>query len=249
MIQPKAERKIDGLRLSWMAAKRLAAAFLCLWSVTVWSSVEPGVKALERGHHSTALRAWLPLARAGDAKAQNNVGLMYERGLGVSQSYPDAMNWYRQAAEQGLPEANHNLGLLYFSGFGTAVNDREAFRRFRAAAEKELPESQYMLGLMVYSGRATEANPQIAKGLFEASAIQGYAEAQYMLAFVLQSGDLGTPNPMAAFVWSKIAADQGVEMAGELNYMTTLVLDEAQQARAAQLTERCRASNYADCPK
>ena len=232
-----------------MVAKRLVAVCLCLWSVGVGANVEPGVKALERGHHSTALRAWLPLAREGDPKAQNNVGLMYERGLGVSQSYPDAMNWYRQAAEQGLAEANHNLGLLYYSGFGTAVNDREAFRRFRAAAEKELPQSQYMLGLMVFYGRATEANPQIAKGLFEAAALQGYAEAQYMLAFVLQSGDLGTPNPTAAFVWSKIAHDQGIELAGELNYMTTLVLDEGQQAVAAQLTELCRASNYTDCPK
>jgi uncharacterized protein len=249
MIQLKAVLRIDGLRLLSMAAKRLLAAFFCLYSVIAFANVEPGVKALERGHHSTALRAWLPLAREGDPKAQNNVGLMYERGLGVTQSYPDAMNWYRQAAEQGLPEAHHNLGLLYYSGFGTAVNDREAFRRFRAAAEKELPESQYMLGLMVYEGRATEANPQIAKGLFEAAALQGYAEAQYMLAFVLQSGDLGTPNPMAAFVWSKIAQDQGIELAGELNYMTTLVLDEAEQARAAQLTDLCRASNYTDCPK
>lgn len=249
MIQLKAVPRIDGLRLLSMVAKRLLAAFFCLYSVIAVANVEPGVKALERGHHSTALRAWLPLAREGDPKAQNNVGLMYERGLGVTQSYPDAMNWYRQAAEQGLPEAHHNLGLLYYSGFGTAVNDREAFRRFRAAAEKELPQSQYMLGLMVYYGRATEANPQIAKGLFEAAALQGYAEAQYMLGFVLQSGDLGTPNSMAAFVWSKIAHDQGIELAGELNYMTTLVLDEAEQARAAQLTERCRASNYADCPK
>ena len=41
---------------------------------------------------------------------------MYERGLGVSQSYTEAMRWYRLAADQGLPEANHNLGLLYYSG-------------------------------------------------------------------------------------------------------------------------------------
>ena len=97
-----------------------------LAAMTATGNVSPGVKAFERGHPSSALRSWLPLAREGNPKAQNNVGLMYERGLGVSQSYPEAMRWYRLAADQGLPEANHNLGLLYYSGYGTDVNDREA---------------------------------------------------------------------------------------------------------------------------
>jgi len=133
-----------------------------LGSMAAGANVEPGVRALERGHPSSALRSWLPLAREGNPKAQNNVGLMYERGLGVSQSYPEAMRWYRLAADQGLPEANHNLGLLYYSGFGADVNEREAFKRFRAAAKNELPEAQYMLGLMVYFGKATSPNPQTA---------------------------------------------------------------------------------------
>ena len=152
-----------------MVAKLLALASAVVFSagmMTANANVEPGVKAYERGHPSSALRSWLPLAREGNPKAQNNVGLMYERGLGVSQSYSEAMRWYRLAADQGLPEANHNLGLLYYSGYGADVNEREAFLRFRAAAEKELPESLYMLGLMVYFGQATTPNPETAKQLF-----------------------------------------------------------------------------------
>ena len=70
-----------------------------------------------------------------------------------------------------------------------------------------------------------------------------------MMGDLLQSGDLGNPNPEAAVVWSKLAADKGIELAADLNYMTTLVLDDAEQVRAQQLTELCRVSNYTDCPK
>ena len=89
-----------------MVAKFLRSAVVSvalLGAMTATGNVGPGVKAFERGHPSSALRSWLPLAREGNPKAQNNVGLMYERGLGVSQSYPEAMRWYRLAADQGLP--------------------------------------------------------------------------------------------------------------------------------------------------
>jgi len=102
---------------------------------------------------------------------------------------------------------------------------------------------------MVYFGKATSPDPQTALELFESAATSGYAEAQYMMGYLLQSGDLGEPNPGAAFVWSKLAADQGIDLAADLNYMTTLVLEDAEQLRAQQLTELCRASNYTDCPK
>ena len=74
---------------------------------------ESGLASKDRGHYATALRAWLPMAESGNAEAQNNVGYMYEEGLGVPQNYLLAMNWYRQAADNGLAEAQHNMGMLY----------------------------------------------------------------------------------------------------------------------------------------
>ena len=43
---------------------------------------------------------------------------MYEEGLGVPQNYLLAMNWYRQAADNGLAEAQHNMGMLYHQAMG-----------------------------------------------------------------------------------------------------------------------------------
>ena len=56
------------------------------------------------------------------------MGIMYERGWGVTQSYTEAMSWYRKAADQSLPEAQYNLGTLYHNGYGTEEH-RDALLR------------------------------------------------------------------------------------------------------------------------
>ena len=60
---------------------------------TAQDPIEVGAAALARGHSATAYRAWIDLARAGNAQAQNNIGYLYEHGLGLSQSYQSAMEW------------------------------------------------------------------------------------------------------------------------------------------------------------
>ena len=128
---------------------RLRKHSFCFWivlsSVLGQSSIlaqqdrfESGLASKDRGHYATALRAWLPMAESGNAEAQNNVGYMYEEGLGVPQNYLLAMNWYRQAADNGLAEAQHNMGMLYHHGYGVAENLGEAFRWFKMAADQEL---------------------------------------------------------------------------------------------------------------
>jgi len=97
-------------------------------------SFDAGLAAKDRGHFATAIRSWLPLAEAGSAEAQNNIGHMFEEGLGVSQNYQTAMSWYRKAAEQDLAQAQHNVGLLYYNGYGVQANPREAVRWFRQSA-------------------------------------------------------------------------------------------------------------------
>ena len=45
------------------------------------------------------------LAKKGDAKAQNNLGVYYARGEGVRKNLLKAVEWYTKAAEQGLMRA------------------------------------------------------------------------------------------------------------------------------------------------
>ena len=60
----------------------------------------------------------LQAAERGDAEAQFNLGVMYENGLDDSRyvvegSRPEAVEWFRAAAEQGLPRAQLKLAELY----------------------------------------------------------------------------------------------------------------------------------------
>ena len=108
--------------------------------------------AYHRGDYATALRLWLPLANQGDAVAQYNLGLMYERGYGVPQNYVEAMKWYRKAADRGHPTAKFNLGVTYDLGLGVPQNYAEALKWYRLAAEQGHTAALFNLGLMYFNG-------------------------------------------------------------------------------------------------
>ena len=97
-------------------------------------------------------RRWVTLV-AGQAEAQNNLGLMYAEGRGVAQDEVQAVRWYRRAAEQHLAAAQRNLGLAYAEGRGVVQNDTEAVRWFRRAARQGLTAAQNNLAFMYSEGR------------------------------------------------------------------------------------------------
>ena len=67
--------------------------------------------ALKREHYATA-PFLLPLAKRA-IQAQANVGYMYEEGLGVTQQFDVALQWYEKAAVSGSMQASHNLGMMF----------------------------------------------------------------------------------------------------------------------------------------
>ncbi len=116
-------------------------------------SFDEGQAACQRGDYATTLREWRPLAKQGDAAAQNNLGVMYKMGLGVPQDYAEAVRWHRKAAEQGDAIAQNNLGVMYAKGQGVPQDDAEAVKWFRKAAEQGYAGAQFNLGFMYYNGR------------------------------------------------------------------------------------------------
>ena len=75
-------------------------------------------RAYLRGDYDKALADIQFLAHGGEARAQYDLGLMYDKGQGVPQSDAEAMRWYERAAEQGEPRAQYNLGLMHLNGQG-----------------------------------------------------------------------------------------------------------------------------------
>src|SRR5262245_3245602 len=65
-------------------------------------------------------------AEAGDAFAQNRLGLLYDEGAGVPQSHGQAKEWFGKAAKQGHTGAQANLVLLDLQGSGVPRSSRRA---------------------------------------------------------------------------------------------------------------------------
>ena len=47
------------------------------------------------------------------AKAQYNLGICYDKGVGVAIDHTEAARWFRKAAEQNVAEAQNDLGVCY----------------------------------------------------------------------------------------------------------------------------------------
>jgi TPR repeat protein len=230
----------------------LLPLFFCMPLAAQQAAFDAGIAARDRGHYATAIRAWLPLAEAGSAEAANNIGHMYEEGLGVAQNYSTAMDWYRKAALQELAEAQHNVALLYYNGYGVAANPREALRWFRLAANQGLAASEYMLGLAYYSGEGVDLDYSEARRWFLQSARQGYADAQMMYAYLLLAGDgdsEGEAAPARAYVWAQVAARHGQQGAEDIRALAVIMMDDAEVPEADALVELCVSQGLASCPE
>ncbi len=113
----------------------LVLLIVCLAAPT-WADYLAGVDAYLRGNYATALSEWRPLAEQGNADAQYNLGLMYDKGYGVPQDYGQARQWYEKAAAQGKTNAQYNLGVLYHNGHGVPKNLVQAHKWFNLSAAK-----------------------------------------------------------------------------------------------------------------
>ena len=90
--------------------------------------------AYDGGDYATAVRTYRSLAENGEARAQNNLCVMYSYGMGVSQDYEAAMLWCRKAANQGSPYSQYNLGRMYYDVAEMPKDYVQAYKWFNLAA-------------------------------------------------------------------------------------------------------------------
>ncbi len=64
---------------------------------------------------------------------------MYDIGLGVPEDYAKAVNWFREAAEQGNAKAQTNLGFMYVLGQSVPQDCTQAHMWFSLAASRHPP--------------------------------------------------------------------------------------------------------------
>ena len=84
--------------------------------------------------YKQAMEWYLQAAAKNHALAKNNIGYMYEHGMGVKKDYATAAHWYEQAANSGEKRGQYHLALLYEQGLGVDTNLERAMTLMRASA-------------------------------------------------------------------------------------------------------------------
>ena len=107
--------------------------FQLIYPTATWcADFQRGMDAYKNGDFKTALQEWEPLAKDGNAKAQYNLGYMYDSGEGVPLNYEAAVKWYSLAAKQGDDFAQYRLDVLHYKGDGVLRDYKTATKWSRS---------------------------------------------------------------------------------------------------------------------
>ena len=144
--------------LRYLAILIIASPVLALPALS--GDFKSGDNAFARGDYARALREWKMVAKKGNAAAQFNLGLMYEKGLGVNLENKEAARWYLKAAEQGHAKAQNNLGAMYAVGLGVLKDHRRAHMWWNISALngiKSAAENKMRIERMMSSDQVDKA--------------------------------------------------------------------------------------------
>jgi TPR repeat protein len=149
----------------------------------------------------------------GNVEAMLNLGTLYSgSGRGVPQDYPQAVTWFRAAADQGNAEAQDTLGALYEEGaVGTGVpkDPVQAASWWRKAADQGYARAQTHLGYLYQTGQGVPLDLVQAAALLRSAAEAGNANAEYLLGTMYHDGRGVAQNYAQAAAWYRKAAEQG----------------------------------------
>jgi TPR repeat protein len=192
--------------LKKFSASLLFIALFIFCPANALADFEDGLFASHKGDYLTAFREFRSLAETGHTKAQVQLGIMYEMGLGVKRDYTEASKWSQKAAIQGDKDAQKRLLGMRKKGLSTTFQPPIPDSWQGNTTE---PQSQYDIGVMYFKGIGVEKNYAIAYRWFYMAANQGHARAQNDMAVLLSKGLGVRQNKPEAYVWFIRAAEQG----------------------------------------
>ncbi len=106
-----------------MRGLALAAGLMAGTAGEAQADFAAGRAAFMAGEFETAYAALYPEAQAGDANAQEMIGIFYALGIGREVDYDAAFDWYMKASLQGHAGAQSGVGWYYEVGLGDVPVD------------------------------------------------------------------------------------------------------------------------------
>lgn len=134
-----------------------------------------------------AARLYKLAAQRGYAPAQNNLGAMYEDGLGVVPDLAEAARWYHLAAKQGEAHAQHSLGVMLLSGRGVKKNSEKGIYWIHQAANQGHASACADLGRFYTTGNYLKRNSAKAIYWWKKAQQSGYPDADKEVGALISS--------------------------------------------------------------
>lgn len=145
-------------------------------------------------------------AKANNAIALNDLGMIFMTGCNVEQDYQQAETYFIQAHRYGSQQAAANLGGIYREGgYGIAKNLEKARYWFQQGFSTTQARSYDGMALTYLDEQEYEkAYPYIVK-----AATLGYPQSEHNLGYMYYSGIVVDQDKEKAKYWFEKAASQG----------------------------------------
>nr|CAG8494272.1 11964_t:CDS:2 [Entrophospora candida] len=132
--------------------------------------------------YKTAIELYNLAGNNGLAKAWTNLGLLYQKGLGVEKDNNKAIEYFTKGADADERSSHFMLGVYYNFPDNThkKTNYVKALKHYEVAASLGLPEAQYNLGKLFLDGKRgiIKKNQNFAMEYWKMSAFNGHQAAQ-----------------------------------------------------------------------
>ncbi len=88
-------------------------------------------------------------ALRGNKEAQFQVGVIYERGIGIESNQSQAAQWFEKSALQGYMDAQFNVAIMYAVGRGVEADEGKAMMWLAKAAKQGDKEARKLLNEII----------------------------------------------------------------------------------------------------
>lgn len=185
-----------------MKSKVVLAVIVFLGLLTFAGGAWLYVRYQERGSFN-ALRE---KAKAGNPRAQFELGLRHASGLGTKKNLVRAIFWYRKAARSNVPEAQFILGIYYSYGEGIPKNAAKAAYWLLKAAANGNVEAQWLTARNFQIGIGVPEDQPKAACWLKQGANQGDGRAMLELYYRYKNGNGVKFDYAKSYMWLLLAS-------------------------------------------
>lgn len=209
---------MSNVKLKWLAKVGFMLAFF--------------LSAFAHASDQALFKSLTKLANDGNARAQYNVGMMLNNGMGTKQNLQKAFYWFSKAAEAGDVLAAYKVGCFYGGQFANfKIDIDKSLQNKLIAANAGYSLAQHDVGVLYFG----QGQFDKALSFWQQAADQGYPQALYNLSVANHEGKLVAKDATLAYAYFKLAK---LKSEGALSSNAQSALDALKSTMSAADAEK-----------